>query len=215
MRRSGFTLIELLVAIAIIAILAAILFPVFARAREKARQVTCASNLRQLAAAMLMYAQDYDERLPRYIGGGEANRCQGWYWFEVIEPYVKGPQVFACPTRNPANISGSGCVCRPLSTGYIARYPSLVDGAASYTYCMQDDNTQTWYPSGFSLAQFEHPAETVLVGEGLCTIWHTSWCPRYNEAGNAPHSGGYNFAFADGHCKWRPASQLKVQDFLP
>jgi prepilin-type N-terminal cleavage/methylation domain-containing protein len=62
--RSGFTLIELLVVIAIIAILAAILFPVFAKAREKARQITCGSNLRNLGAATLMYTQDYDETFP-------------------------------------------------------------------------------------------------------------------------------------------------------
>ncbi|MCD6351947.1 MAG: prepilin-type N-terminal cleavage/methylation domain-containing protein, partial [Armatimonadetes bacterium] len=64
--RRGFTLIELLVVIGIIAILAAILFPVFARAREKARQASCLSNLKQLALGFLMYIQDYDERLPRY-----------------------------------------------------------------------------------------------------------------------------------------------------
>ena len=61
-RRKAFTLIELLVVIAIIAILAAILFPVFARAREKARQASCQSNLKEIALAWLMYAQDYDER---------------------------------------------------------------------------------------------------------------------------------------------------------
>jgi len=64
--RNGFTLIELLVVIAIIAILAAILFPVFARAREKARQTSCLSNLKQLSLAILMYAEDYDETLPYY-----------------------------------------------------------------------------------------------------------------------------------------------------
>ncbi len=67
-RPSAFTLIELLVVIAIIAILAAILFPVFAQAREKARQTSCSSNLKQLGTAILMYAQDYDEMLP--VPGG-------------------------------------------------------------------------------------------------------------------------------------------------
>src|SRR2546428_11131003 len=62
--RSGFTLIELLVVIAIIAILAAILFPVFARAREQARKTTCASNMKQIATATLLYMQDYDELFP-------------------------------------------------------------------------------------------------------------------------------------------------------
>src|SRR5437868_6204128 len=65
--RRGFTLIELLVVIAIIAILAAILFPVFAQAREKARQTSCLSNLKQLSHAMLMYAGDYDELFPPVV----------------------------------------------------------------------------------------------------------------------------------------------------
>ena len=64
MKKSGFTLIELLVVIAIISVLAAILFPVFARAREKARQTTCSSNQRQIAAAIQMYVQDHEETLP-------------------------------------------------------------------------------------------------------------------------------------------------------
>ena len=68
-RRSGFTLIELLVVIAIIAILAAILFPVFAQAREKARQISCVSNEKQLALGIIQYVQDYDETYPIWYPG--------------------------------------------------------------------------------------------------------------------------------------------------
>src|SRR5476651_2537282 len=84
--RRGFTLIELLVVIAIIAILAAILFPVFAQAREKARQISCLSNMNQLGLAFMQYLQDYDEHFPGsyYYGQG---------WAEEIYPYVKSVNV--------------------------------------------------------------------------------------------------------------------------
>jgi prepilin-type N-terminal cleavage/methylation domain-containing protein/prepilin-type processing-associated H-X9-DG protein len=89
----GFTLIELLVVIAIIAILAAILFPVFAKARDKARQSSCLSNLKQIALASLGYAQDYDEAFAAHLGfGGKA-------WPTLLVPYVKSTQIFQCPSR--------------------------------------------------------------------------------------------------------------------
>jgi prepilin-type N-terminal cleavage/methylation domain-containing protein len=127
-RDRGFTLIELLVVIAIIAILAAILFPVFARAREAARKATCLSNLKQLALACLMYAQDYDEVLPAAVtedqGGtghpvdptqryalwddyqdwlnvnypGYDDGVGMWQLADLLLPYVKSVGIFNCPT---------------------------------------------------------------------------------------------------------------------
>ncbi|MFQ6096191.1 MAG: prepilin-type N-terminal cleavage/methylation domain-containing protein [Armatimonadota bacterium] len=78
--RRGFTLIELLVVIAIIAILAAILFPVFAKAKEKAKQASCQSNVKQLCLAMLMYASDHDDHLPFW-----RTPCWGSGWERGIE----------------------------------------------------------------------------------------------------------------------------------
>ena len=101
--KPGFTLIELLVVIAIIAILAAILFPVFASAREKARQTTCASNLKQSGIAVLQYVQDYDEMTP-FV----ACEPSGPYtWYAQIYPYVKTTQVYVCPddSRSPTGAS--------------------------------------------------------------------------------------------------------------
>ena len=119
--KSAFTLIELLVVIAIIAILAAILFPVFAQAREKARQTSCVSNMKQLGTAIIMYSQDYDELYPLAFGydtgiGGwgstyrmpvplswatpvdaRANAAQS-NWINACNPYVKNFQVVTCPS---------------------------------------------------------------------------------------------------------------------
>ena len=114
MQRRGFTLIELLVVIAIIAILAAILFPVFARAREKARQSTCTSNLKQIGLAIRMYSQDYDETFPNSkIAGMTSNYSEPaisnimipverYYggWPTLMAPYVKNTQLFWCPSDN-------------------------------------------------------------------------------------------------------------------
>ncbi|PIY43611.1 MAG: hypothetical protein COZ06_22510 [Armatimonadetes bacterium CG_4_10_14_3_um_filter_66_18] len=99
-KRKGFTLIELLVVIAIIAILAAILFPVFAKAREKAREASCASNLKQISLGVLMYASDYDGRYPRNCTSSSTTTClaPGWDWREVTQPYTKNWQVFTCPS---------------------------------------------------------------------------------------------------------------------
>src|SRR5437899_10855345 len=106
--RGGFTLIALLVVIAIIAILAAMLFPVFAKAREKARQATCTSNLNQLGKAMFMYVQDYDETFP-YVPGVNAAVSPTVQWggstwvyndiYVLMQPYVKNFNVFYCPDR--------------------------------------------------------------------------------------------------------------------
>lgn len=84
--RKAFTRIELLVAIAIIATLAAILFPVFAQAREKDRQATCQSNLQQLSLAVTMYVQEYDGSQPQTI------------WPEMVQPYVKNEGIYKCPS---------------------------------------------------------------------------------------------------------------------
>jgi len=112
-RRSGFTLIELLVVIAIIAILAAILFPVFASARDKARQASCASNLKQLGLGLIQYTSDYDDTMPMNWMSGLPGAGNGYgtatpaspliFW--AIFPYVKAVGVYHCPSDATASAS--------------------------------------------------------------------------------------------------------------
>src|ERR1043166_5863798 len=98
-RERGFTLIELLVAIAIIAILAAILFPVFAQAREKARAISCLSNMKQLGTSLAMYATDYDGSLMQTSYEHPTLKI---HWSYIVQPYVKNQQIFVCPSdSNP------------------------------------------------------------------------------------------------------------------
>ena len=99
MRTRGFTLIELLVVIAIIAILAAILFPVFARAREKARQTSCSSNMKQVQMAWMQYAADYDGGYCYwYLNVPNPNPVDRYYWWESLQPYLKNTQILRCPS---------------------------------------------------------------------------------------------------------------------
>jgi prepilin-type N-terminal cleavage/methylation domain-containing protein len=123
-KSAGFTLIELLVVIAIIAILAAILFPVFAKAREKARQVSCLSNQKQLGLGFLQYNQDYDDNYPT---GSAGPLGQGWGG--VIYPYVKSTGVYKCPDDATTNVANGATISYPVS--YAANFNFLrTDGTA-------------------------------------------------------------------------------------
>ena len=119
-QRFAFTLIELLVVIAIICIIAAILFPVFQSAREKARQASCASNLKQLGLAFLQYAQDYDEKMPCGTQASSANPGTGWAG--GIYGYVKSAGVFQCPDDQTVPetrvVSGTSYTLYPISYSY-------------------------------------------------------------------------------------------------
>ena len=186
MTRRGFTLIELLVVIAIIAILAAILFPVFAKAREKARQSSCLSNIKQIGLAYLSYAQDYDE-MTVMVAVGQDQRP---LWQDAIAPYVKNTQLFVCPSERNCVLSGGYAPIQTVQSGYGA-------------FCFQ---------FGQALGIYSDPASTVIICDSQSFRSHVPPCALGLAGGTACADGGVsfvttrhndiaNFLFLDGHAK--------------
>jgi len=189
MRRKGFTLIELLVVIAIIAILAAILFPVFARAREKARQTSCLSNLKEIGLAMLMYVQDYDETFPkRYWGGSSSylwpngSTTRGM-WMVTVYPYVKNIQLFSCPSES-------------------IRWQGQYQGRG-FNYPMNG------YLDQQMLADVEFPTQCICNVDGWY-YWSngSNGCEDPTPSVTPRHNGGANAVMVDGHAKWMKFSNI-------
>jgi len=183
-RTGGFTLIELLVVIAIIAILAAILFPVFAKAREKARQASCQSNLKQITLGMQMYAQDYDEMLPFSVVGAAGSQLYSVY--ELTMPYIKNTQILTCPSEKLGSVDLSSL------------------GMGIYSYIPNETVMPVWIvglstTAPVSLAVVHKPAECAAFADGdldetqlpaNLVIWPVE---RHNEM--------TNYGFVDGHVK--------------
>ena len=181
MKRSGFTLIELLVVIAIIAILAAILFPVFAQAREKARAITCVSNEKQLALAILQYVQDYDEQYPVGFGATNGFWLGNDMWDVKIAPYIKDYGAYICPDDSkagPFTDSAASCPygCSWMGWGVSYAVNSYYDTnwccAPNWTTGFPLDGPMgvghqgTWlHLDHNSIAAMNRPADTILLAE--------------------------------------------------
>ena len=191
--KKGFTLIELLVVIAIIAILAAILFPVFARAREKARQTSCSSNIKQVMLGVIMYTQDYDEKLPiqnSHSGSVDLN------YADFVMPYVKNMDLWYCPSLGHKTdpLPRSGC--------------SSCGGGGWTNTVLIDYNPPncTW---GKATGSFERPSATAYLLENFRGCMTVTCCNGglQFDAGSwqslqFPHNDGANIAYMDGHVKW-------------
>jgi prepilin-type N-terminal cleavage/methylation domain-containing protein/prepilin-type processing-associated H-X9-DG protein len=228
-KRSGFTLIELLVVIAIIAILAAILFPVFAQAREKARGASCLSNLKQIALALKMYSQDYDERLfasgslpaegdGAYAAGRRADgtnlvRLMGGGLVYFTHPYVKNVQLFRCPSDTGENYWGRSSTGWPWSnaawwgkpSSYMYRHIFDCGGPDEHNRIMDPATTPPIQWAGTPDAMVGNPASVIQVFEA--GAFHMEKLPLYGGVHptatpvRPPDGRTFNAAFADGHVK--------------
>ena len=216
MKRRGFTLIELLVVIAIIAILAAILFPVFAKAREKARQTNCLSNVKQIMLSVLQYAQDYDETLPPYRWV-QASMPSIWvdrdnwaandrhFWLQSIYPYVNNLQVYFCPSSGwtPTTLSGgkmfaayayNGNASRSRLGAFSNHAGKIIMGDTGHRF---DDRTPVGY------------VENWFIWTDPSTSWRQYfWWAEW-------HNRGGNYGFLDGHAKWLGASDPALGPVVP
>lgn len=233
--RGGFTLIELLIVVAIIALLAAILFPVFGRARENARRAACLSNLKQIGLATMQYAQDYDEKLPaRGITASGVHWIQSFADASVynsfpnylgsILPYAKTALIFACPTA-PKAVDGGGC-STTFNTG--GGTPCAAPSGDNDTNYIVNDVV-----NGRHLSVIPEVAKAIYLQEylerrsiviarptyqpGICssTLPYVYW-HNFNagtEAYSNRHFNGGNLLFADGHTKWRAFRTLRSGEF--
>jgi prepilin-type N-terminal cleavage/methylation domain-containing protein/prepilin-type processing-associated H-X9-DG protein len=215
---AGFTLIELLVVIAIIAILAAILFPVFSRAREKARQASCQSNLKQLSLGVLMYIQDYDETYPpfAYIAGGVPYTA-----FDMVLPYIKNRQILLCPDDKQGRVIGGPASFIPSPPAPACSYAANFADAYIFTsgidtappmYVFGDPggilSGGAMFPAVIGEGDMEYPSQTTVLWDGIAT---TTAFPILEPA--PVHNGVFNVAFCDGHVKAiQDATKIGVGD---
>jgi prepilin-type N-terminal cleavage/methylation domain-containing protein len=188
--RSGFTLIELLVVIMIAASLAALLFPVFAQARERAHSTTCLAHLSQLAKAEMMYVDDYDERFPNWYLGQRPPRPAPFdgliFWPELFQPYVRGAQIFQDPEFRWFLAPRAGEL-------KLADYTMFTGGA--YGHGTPDNPYWRWAGPSLTLAQLQRPGETILMMDGFTTTQRSVFSIWRH------HRGAYA-VFHDGHTRW-------------
>ncbi len=211
--RSGFTLIELLVVIAIICILAAVLFPVFGRAREKARQTSCLSNVRQIMTAELAYAQDYDETFPNAATSGNnpmmnpfGTPCRSlrpWVEFPAyVGPYVKSADLFDCPSSPDPGITygsyneATGTYTMGTDGNYGINWDAMANRpVANCMMTLTDSPAEVVFLCDAGDAYFNEGSNEYPPLEDLDLDWDA------RGEGALRHNGLANVGYWDGHAK--------------
>jgi prepilin-type N-terminal cleavage/methylation domain-containing protein/prepilin-type processing-associated H-X9-DG protein len=208
--KQAFTLIELLIVLAVIAILVAIVLPVFAKVRDKGRQAACSSNLRQLSLAFLAYEEDYDQYFPGATYSNSAPGTPGgWMYQESLDPpvfrpdlgslypYVKNSLIYVCPSDGAGSVSGDSYALNGCSVAF----PPVMD-----------------LLPGKAITLFDNPSEWLLLAEEASPIGTEESNPGvdstddaylyYDNTISTRHANGSNVAFMDGHVKWYQPSTI-------
>ena len=172
MRTRRFTLIELLVVIAIIAILASMLLPALAKAKDKARQISCTANLKQITLGQIMYKDDHDQRYVPVYDDHDGYPAGRIIWAEHIFPYIKEKGVFACPSLPGVNMANNNM------------------GWTRYNMPMTHAFREGWIPGQENAAVlFKHPSTTIMLTESN-NCWYNHYCAKHSIGSSGPDGSG-------------------------
>jgi len=204
----GFTLIELLVVITIIAILVAILFPVFVRAKEAARKTVCLSNLRQLGMASVMYASDYDGWLPCDYYACNSNTTHSRL-VEQIHPYLGSMDILYCPSTVKVQkwMPDFSPTEANKAAGNIGYYCFSYDQIPS-TVTPGKPTYSTWISWGFLPGRAaDSPRIMSEYWDSNSWLWSDAWCKltrtEHGVTLHGSHKGSINICYLDGHAKFQ------------
>jgi prepilin-type N-terminal cleavage/methylation domain-containing protein/prepilin-type processing-associated H-X9-DG protein len=187
-RLTGFSLVELLVVLAVVAVLAAVLFPVYARARASGRKATCVAQLAQIAKALRMYADDYDRTIVPARTAVTTSGSRGMTWCVLLQPYIGSTRVLICPSdMNPRPTAQSVCYPHSYGINYLLSYNTAWGVASMVTSISQVQRVSD------IIAFFEIRGDVEAMGSGFYDHRLARLEPR--------HDGFGNFAFLDGHIK--------------
>lgn len=228
--KQGFTLVEILVVIAIVGLLAGLLFPVFANARESGRITSCASNLSQIGKAIALYTSDNRERYPLIVD--DKNATNGCTWVDAVYPYAKSTKVFSCPSAKHGDyVPGCG-PAQPIPGGEPGEEDGFNGSYDMVTPFIEAQITQNStgssggyqiYPKSLSQSKYRFPSSTILVLDGSDTsyFFHNTFAvvnpgidkitsvDDLKDGGILPrHRDGVNLLYVDGHVKWQKLDSL-------